>query len=221
MIRSVEGLEKCGDDTLRLHIEYDVVVPHQLKNTFETKIVQNLFTAGRWTEQWIWRSSGQGSTLGLMPCVRFAEKSRLFLAEKRAYIGVLVDDGSQRNDRTLPSIDFSCECRLLLRHDNADLRLTEKDANWDWLTTNAMPSSKQNKKRWNRRNQTYAIDSLEANCSVTREALSAEDLRNWRRHPSKQRLSDHRLDYDELVKLCRWNGREVSHGSERTSRNLD
>ena len=119
MIHTVEGLEKAEMMRTGYAIEYDVIIPHQLKNTFETKIVENLFTAGQMNgTSGYEEAAGQGLYAGINAVRKIRGEEPFILGRSDAYIGVLVDD--------LVTKGTTEPYRLLLRHDNADLRLTEK-----------------------------------------------------------------------------------------------
>ena len=127
LLHTMDGLKECVITKYGYAIEYDAIDPTLLKMNLESKIIEGLFTAGQINgTSGYEEAAAQGLMAGINATLKIDNKEPFILKRNEAYIGVLIDDlinkGITEPYRLLTS---RAEFRLLLRHDNASLRLTE------------------------------------------------------------------------------------------------
>ena len=168
MVHSLKGLENAKILEYAYAIEYDAIDPLQIKPSLENKVIKNLFTAGQINgTSGYEEAAGQGIIAGINACLKLEGKEPLILKRNESYIGVLIDDlvtkGTKEPYRMLTS---RAEFRLILRHDNADLRLRK------YGYEVGMISEKQYEKLQNKIDSIHELGNLIKNIKIKKQDIN-------------------------------------------------
>ncbi len=201
-LRTIAGMKRVKMMRTGYSIEYNYINPTQLQASLETKAIRGLFCAGQINgTSGYEEAAAQGLMAGINAALKFQQKEPLILKRSEAYIGVLIDDlvtkGTNEPYRMLTS---RAEYRLLLRHDNADLRLTSKGWEVGLVTPERYARFRQKKELLENSLASLQKTRVSASTKNVSELLAAKESANLRQNTSLYDLLKRpEINYRDLV----------------------